>query len=369
MTTPTKPNLSDENTIETTMSQLPEFYELSEATDVALFLLGPHGVGKTQSFYEWLNKKQRLMCDRVVSIMDPTADFAMAALDADGDLRFRHNRSFPFQGFESDWLHPSSNKPPAIFFDEFNQGSTSAQNAAMKIVWERHVHGKPLIPGTMITLAGNRLSDMAFVHKTSGPMANRVLWLYIHADLHSFLDYAHSTGKIDPFVVAYLQLNPEHLHISTMNVESLDAQTKTLVSYDGPHPTPRSWENVSKVLAVPDLPESTRLTAIARLVGTSVAINFEQTLRLKNDLPNLDRICATGSDKIPKNASTRLVLVPALLKRVSNKNLGNILTYLDSLPDVEIATIFVRLLVKHQLAMTSNPAYAAWAVKNAHKLA
>jgi hypothetical protein len=362
-----RPENEEFEVIETTIGTLPEYLDLSEKTDVALNIIGPHGCGKTQVVYEYASKRGRLVCDRVVSIMDPTAEFAMAGLDAEGDLKFRHNRSFPFRGFEKEWVHESTKQPPLVFLDEFNQAQTSQQNMAMKLVLERHVHGRPLIEGTMMVLAGNRLSDHAFVNRYSGPMANRVLWLYIQPSLEDFLDFAHATGRIHEFVIAYLKLNPNHLHISQMEETTADEQTKTMAAFEGPHPTPRTWEFVSKVLDA-DPTEHVRMTAISGLVGSAVAIQFEQTYRLKDDMPNLTELCKTGKGKVPKEVGTRFVLVSALLKRVEEKNLTNILKYFEQM-DAEVSLMFVKLMLKHKLTLASHPAYAKWAVKHGHLLA
>lgn len=362
-----RPEDSEFEVVETTIDQLSHHLDLSDKTGIALNIIGPHGCGKTQTVYQWAEAHDRLICDRVVSIMDPTAEFAMAGLDPSGDLKFRHNRSFPFQGFEDEWLHPKSRQPPVVFFDEFNQAQTSQQNMAMKIVLERQVHNRPLIPNSLMVLAGNRLSDHAFVSKSSGPMANRVMWLYLQPSLEAFLDFAHSTGRIHEFVIAYLKLNPSHLHISTIEETTMDNQTKTLLSYEGPHPTPRTWEFVSKVLES-NPSEHVRLTAISGLVGSSVAINFEQTYRLKDDMPDLNILCTTGKGKVPKDVGTRFVLISALLKRVDEANLGNILKYFELL-DSEVSVMFVRLMLKHKLNLASHPSYAAWAVKHGSQLA
>ena len=362
-----RPDEQEFEHIETTIAALPEYLELADNTGIGLNIIGPHGVGKTQIVYAHGEKGRRLVCDRVVSIMDPTAEFAMAGLDASGDLKFRHNRSFPFEGFEDEWLHPDSKQPPIIFLDEFNQAQTSQQNMAMKLVLERHVHNRPIIKGSMMVLAGNRITDHAFVNRYSGPMANRVLWLYVQASLEDFFDFAHSSGRIHEFVIAYLKLNPTHLHISTMEETTADQQTKQMAAYEGPHPTPRTWEFVSKVLdANPN--EHVRLTAIAGLVGPAVATTFEQTYRLKDDMPDLTKVCKTGEGHVPKEVGTRFVLVSALLKRVSEDNLTNILKYFTKM-DAEVSVMFVKLMLKHKLTLASHPAYANWAVKHGNLLA
>lgn len=353
--------------IETTIGELPKYLELADQTGIALNIIGPHGVGKTNLVYDYGRQHNRLVCDRVVSIMDPTAEFAMAALDPSGELKFRHNRSFPFEGFEDEWEHPDSRAAPIVFFDEFNQAQTSQQNMAMKIVLERHVHNRPLIKNTMMVLAGNRITDHAFVNRYSGPMANRVLWLYLQPSLEDFFDFAHATARIHEFVIAYLKLNPLHLHISTMEETTLDEQTKIMATYEGAHPTPRTWEFVSKVLEANPI-EHVRLTAIAGLVGPAVATTFEQTYRLKDDMPDLSKVCKTGDGKVPNEVGTRFVLVSALLKRVAEDNLGNILKYFSKM-DPEVSVMFVKLMLKHKLTLASHPAYANWAVKYGKLLA
>lgn len=362
-----RPDEQEFEHIETTIAELPKYLQLADDTGIALNIIGPHGVGKTQIVYAYGLETNRLVCDRVISIMDPTAEFAMAALDQTGDLKFRHNRSFPFEGFEDEWMHPTSKAPPIVLFDEFNQAQTSQQNMAMKIVLERHVHNRPLIPGTMMVLAGNRITDHAFVNRYSGPLANRVMWLYLQPSLEDFFDFAHSTSRIHEFVIAYLKLNPNHLHISTMEETTIDEQTKVMATYEGPHPTPRTWEFVSKVLDS-NPPEHVRLTSIAGLVGPAVATTFEQTYRLKDDMPDLAELCKTGEGKQPKEVGTRFVLVSALLKRVAEDNLANILKYFGKM-DSEVSVMFVKLMLKHKLTLASHPAYAAWAVKHGKLLA
>lgn len=345
---------------------LPEFFDIASETGTACNIIGSHGTGKTSMVYEWAKKNGRKVCDRVVSIMDPTADFAMGAIDREGNLDFRHNRSFPFVGFEDKWLGDNG-EPPVAFFDEFNQAPTAQQNMAMKLVQERHLHGRPLIPGTTIIMAGNRLSDQAFVNKISGPMANRVMWLYLTTNLEDTLDWGISTGRLDDFVMAYLKLNPDHLHINTMKQETADEQTKTLLSYDGPHPSPRAWENVSKVLRLKPSDE-TRLISISGLISYAVATSFEHTYRLRNDMPNLDNICTTGHDKIPQDTATRFILLTALTKRMTKDNIGNIFKYFGNF-DIEVQVMLAKLINKHHPKLKSNPAFTNWALKNGHHLA
>lgn len=357
-------NTPNMDVVETRPRDLPDYLDLCAEIGVAAFMIGTHGVGKTSILYDWATAHNRKLCDRVVSIMDPTADFAMGALDRDGSLDFRHNRSFPFVGFEPEWVNDSN--PPVVFFDEFNQATTTNQNMAMKIIQERHLHGRPLIPGTAIFLAGNRLSDQAFVNKVSGPMANRVMWLYLTLSLEDTLDWGISTGRLDDFVMAYLKLNPDHLHISTMRQEDIDGQTKVLASYESAHPSPRAWENVSKVLRT-NPSEPVRLAAVSGLVGLAVATNFEQTYRLRNDMPDLDDICLRGHAKIPSDVATRFVLLNACMRRVDKTNLGNIFKYFGNF-DVEVQVMLAKLIAKHKEGLKSHTAFTQWAIKNAHHL-
>ena len=114
------------------------------------------------------------------------------------------------------------------------------------------------------------------------------------------------------------------------------------------------------------------LSTIENLVGNTPLVHLQR-------LPGMTDATATDVRGPIPHAHERtmlyrlaiplFVLVSALLKRVDEDNLGNILTYFGSLKAPEVSVMFVKLMLKHKLTLASHPAYAKWAVKHGKLLA
>lgn len=338
------------------IDKIEPFVAHSEVSQAPLMLTGPSGIGKSE-FVESIASKGGRLCSTKILAALGTEDIALAGpRPGDNFISFLMNNGFPFVGTEDRWLHPKTGKAPFLFLDEISNVMPYMRNAVLQMFSERSMHGIPFIPGTVLIAAGNRASDAADVSKMSGPLANRLVHLNVDPPtVEGFKSYCVSKG-VNEFIPAYIDQNPTHLHRF-----NADEFASGLLAF----PTPRAWVRfVAPILDNPTLDDFQRMTLIAGSVGPGVAQDFETFYRLRLELPNMDTILNTGKGNIPKNVSTKFLVVAALVRRATNQNLGNVLNYVATLAstDPEWADLFEKNLLTRNPTFALQPAYTKWAL-------
>lgn len=310
--------------------------------DVAVFLHGPPGIGKSQVVHQTAKALKMGLIDMRLSIRDPVDLRGLPLIDAKTKTTL--------------WLPPAElpnekrdGKKGILFLDEMNTANQSMQAAAMGLVLDRKLGDYRLPPGWVPVAAGNRLADRAVATRMGTALRNRFAHIEVGVDVDAWTAWAHSVG-INPVLIAFMKFRPGLLHIMP-------------TGDDNSFPTPRSWEQVAKFL---DATVSIRQGLIAGLVGEGPAAELTGFINTWTRMPNLKEILTDPKRaKVPKDDEPSIFfgLAVALAAKADQKTFANILEYGKRMPK-EFEVMMVNETVKKSPDLMKTQSYTNWAIKN-----
>ena len=313
--------------------------------NVAVFLWGAPGIGKSSIIKQIAQKKDIGFIDLRLALMDPT------------DLK-----GIPF--YDKD-AHQALWAPPAflprdgsgiLFLDELNSAPPSVQASAYQLILDRRVGEYELPDGWAIVAAGNREGDKGVTYKMASPLANRFVHFEMDVSVDDWCDWAYK-NEIDESIIGYVSYKNEHLF-----------------TFDAKNPqkafaTPRSWEYVDKILKS-NIDEKLILESISGAISKEVAVGFLSFKKVQNRLPSIDEILKTGrgeySDEVDVLYALSIGLVSAVLKDEST--LDNVLRYSLNLKG-EFSVKVVQDLQRNGVIMEHSKVFKEWVEKFSYLLA
>lgn len=236
-----------------------------------------------------------------------------------------------------------------ILFDELSDAPRSLQSCAYQIILDRQISSYKLPEGWYPMAAGNRREDRAAAQSLSTALANRFAHIEIEADIDAFVEYANQVD-IDPMLVGFLRYRPNLLH----SMEGANLLT---------FPTPRAWEQVSKVMDAPNA--LLRMKLVRGLVGEGPAVELESFLKVC-DLPDLDDVVKDPKRcRIPKEPGARYAMSSMLSRGASRQNLTAITTYTQR-EDFgrEFEIVMMLDACKRDASLTDTKAFVDWGMRN-----
>ena len=237
-----------------------------------LLLLGPPGIGKTDTMKEIAKRTDRKLFleHPAVSAPEDYKGFAMFHKD-EADF-------FPLGQWKEIISYPN---PLIIGVDDLPQAPIAVQNGFMQYLHPRgRTLGKHTIPEHAAVIAcGNRQEDNAGVMGLTEPLKDRFATiLELEVTLDEWCNWAMEFG-INPFVIAFLRYRPAYL---SKFDPSRDIARRS--------PTPRAWEGVSNLMKLNWSSNGLLTEAIQGAVGDQAAVEFMQFKNIISTLPDLDDI-------------------------------------------------------------------------------
>ncbi len=174
-------------------------------------------------------------------------------------------------------------KPVLLFFDEINTAVASNQVVAYEIALDRKMGGHPLPKGTAVIMAGNRVQDRGATYEMPMPLANRLIHIDITAEIDQYIEYGME-HNFHEGLLAFLKTKPDMLEVAPS-------------SGNWAFPTPRTWEMTSTILKDADknnIDELITKKLVNSVIGSGASAELFAYLRLKTELPDLDKILETG---------------------------------------------------------------------------
>lgn len=288
----------------------------------SIFLWGSPGIGKSAVVAE-VAKEEGVGCiDFRLTLCDPT------------DLR---GIPIPYTGKDGEqtakWIAPSElprNGKGFLFFDDFPTAPPLVQASAYQIAIKPHQLGEYKLPeGYVIVGAGNTMKDRSLARAMPKALSNRFAHITYEVNYEDWSDWGIKNG-IHEAVLGYIHFKPDHLHV--FNPESSEEAFAT----------PRSWEQTSRILKIVK-DESIQAQAIAGSVGQGIAATFQAFLKVRNELPNLDKIF-DGENMVPDRMDLKYAIVTSLATRAKTTQFDRLIDYSSHLPD-ELAVLLVKLLM------------------------
>ncbi len=160
-------------------------------------------------------------------------------------------------------VFPKSDQDTIIMFlDDAHLCNRQIQAYMFQLLTYRSIHDHRLPKNVAIILAGNRGNDKAGFQEILAPVANRIFFVELHADVDQWMqDYALKNG-IRSDIITFLQNYPESL--TGKPIES------------GAWPSPRSWSYASMTIDSfgESLTDQAMFTILTGHVGTEATTRF-----------------------------------------------------------------------------------------------
>lgn len=161
-----------------------------------------------------------------------------------------------------------------LFLDEITACDKSIAVAAYELILDRRLGTLYSIPdGWMVVAAGNTVTDRAVANAMSSALANRFMHFELEPNVEDWFLWAirHS---IHPAVIGFIKWRPSYLF--QMNNQNLQRGW----------PSPRSWENVSKMCHICKNEDVLR-KLVYGLVGNAVGVEFMEYLKTSNKFDDI----------------------------------------------------------------------------------
>lgn len=165
------------------------------------------------------------------------------------------------------------NKLHVVFFDEINRSADPAiMNAIFQLTTEWRVGQHKLLPNVIILLALNPEAEGYLVNSMDPALINRICFLFVKPEFKDWKEYAENKG-LEQSVIDFLDTNRSFF--SHDGILKMDGQDKRF-------PTPRAWENVSRVINtfgldfsnIKDAVSDISFKVIAGVVGETAALEY-----------------------------------------------------------------------------------------------
>lgn len=304
-----------------------------------LFIWGPPGVGKSSVVRQVAEGEKLAVVDLRMLLLDPV-DLRGLPVPHGGKVRWSPPEFLPDSG------------RGILFLDELNAAPPLVQASVYQLVLDRKVGEYSLPDGWYVVAAGNREADQSIAHAMPSALLSRFEHLELIPDLDSWRTWAYGAG-VDPSVIGFLDFRPALLY-------DYREESKAF-------PCPRTWEMVSRVLAL-DVRDEELSRALEGCVGVAAATEFDLYRKSLRQLPKLERI-VHGEDLFPSDPSTGYAVVTGLVARFGGEDThtARLIEYarrLGSHGFRELEVLLVRDLLRRHPAVGRSPAFRAWAKEN-----
>lgn len=225
---------------------------------------------------------------------------------------------------KAEWLSPDflpngkNKKQGILFLDEINLAPQSVMAAGYQLILDRKLGNYTLPEGWKIVAAGNRAEDQAAVTKFPAPLSNRFVHIDLDVDGDEWRKWAINKG-VSEQIVAFLGKMPQHLF-------------KMPKAGERSFPTPRSWENASKLH---DLG-----LRIDSAIGEGVAAEFYAFIKVYEKLPDVDAILDGKEKRIPEELDVLWATMMSIVYKAQIAHIPNIFPYVAKMPkEFEVVTL------------------------------
>jgi len=249
------------------IQELKQLIPLAHKANVTLAVVGPHGVGKSQTFVQYAKENDMKLVDLRLGQCDigdllGLADFKKDANGNNIKTEFKPPNWFPLE----------KNSKGILFLDEINLARQDVLQAVFQLVLDRKLHEMVLPKGWIVACAMNPdTEDYSVTSFVSEALKDRFLWVKFTPTNEEYFQYCESSS-MNKDLLDFLRLNPEVLSAKLADF-SLEVK-----------PSKRSWSTVDRLLSL-GLPQSILLETISGMVGMEAASQFVAYLEKNRDRP------------------------------------------------------------------------------------
>ncbi|MGB9812465.1 MAG: ATP-binding protein [Thermovenabulum sp.] len=319
------------------MSQYKEIIKKLIKINLPVMLWGPPGVGKSQMVKDAAKELGYSLVDMRLQEMSPVDLRGIPVEDKEtGRAKWLPPYDLPME--ERDGVRG------VLFLDELPNADRDVQSVALRLILDRRIGTYELPKQWVPIAAGNRVQDRAGAYSLISSLANRLIHIPVYSSMPSldieikdveinveeWRKWAYENDVAEE-IVAFISYRPKLLYTVTKQVA---------------YPTPRMWgDYVNKVIKTIGYDRE----IISGCIGEGPAAEFMAYVKVKNELPDIEKILATGDGEVPTRPDVTYMLVTSLISKIKDlkkqeKKLENAFKYIMKLQK-EYQVMFVKDLV------------------------
>ena len=242
---------------------MKRMYDIALASGDSLMQWGAPGVGKSQAVQQWnadkvLEYQKRIAAGEKVKPWNPEVCDVRLSMKEPVDLvgvpiptKNEKGEMATVWAIPSMWPRDNGEfSGGVIHLDEMNQGQAAILNAAFQLIQDRALGEYKVHEGYLIIGSSNPAAFNNTVTEFSGPLSNRFSHFNVKANFESWMNHRlNHGGNLD--VMTFLKTQGEGMLYDTVAIENRFGD-KADCLYTDIIITPRSWEVVERVLALPN---------------------------------------------------------------------------------------------------------------------
>ena len=242
---------------------MKRMYDIALASGDSLMQWGAPGVGKSQAVQQWnadkvLEYQKRIAAGEKVKPWNPEVCDVRLSMKEPVDLvgvpiptKNEKGEMATVWAIPSMWPRDNGEfSGGVIHLDEMNQGQAAILNAAFQLIQDRALGEYKVPEGYLIIGSSNPAAFNNTVTEFSGPLSNRFSHFDVKANFESWMNHRlNHGGNLD--VMTFLKTQGEGMLYDTVAIENRFGD-KADCLYTDIIITPRSWEVVERVLALPN---------------------------------------------------------------------------------------------------------------------
>lgn len=242
---------------------MKRMYDIAYAAKDSLMQWGAPGVGKSQAVQQWnadkvLEYQRRIAAGENVKPWNPVVCDVRLSMKEPVDLvgvpiptKNEKGEMATVWAIPSMWPRDDDQySGGVIHLDEMNQGQAAILNAAFQLIQDRALGEYKVPEGYLIIGSSNPAAFNNTVTEFSGPLSNRFSHFNVKANFESWMNHRlNHGGNLD--VMTFLKTQGEGMLYDTVAIENRFGD-KADCLYTDIIVTPRSWEVVERVLALPN---------------------------------------------------------------------------------------------------------------------
>ena len=242
---------------------MKRMYDIALASGDSLMQWGAPGVGKSQAVQQWnadkvLEYQKRIAAGEKVKPWNPEVCDVRLSMKEPVDLvgvpiPTKNEKGEMATVWATPSMWPRDNgefSGGVIHLDEMNQGQAAILNAAFQLIQDRALGEYKVPEGYLIIGSSNPAAFNNTVTEFSGPLSNRFSHFNVKANFESWMNHRlNHGGNLD--VMTFLKTQGEGMLYDTVAIENRFGD-KADCLYTDIIITPRSWEVVERVLALPN---------------------------------------------------------------------------------------------------------------------
>lgn len=263
----------------------------------------------------------------------------------------------------------AADRPVLIMIDEFTKAMAPVQNMLHPLLEVKPRLGDLYLPKDSIVFLTGNLSTDGVGDNLKAHTRNRLTVLNVRKpSADEFIDWAVSSGRIDPVVLAWVRAFPHAMASYTDGDQDGNPYIYNPKAAQFGYVSPRSLERASNIVRRRRMYDAETLThALKGTIGEAGARDMENYVAYADQIPSWDDVVNDPKKtKVPESAGACAVMVFGAVAKVTKDTFAPAMAYLERF-EPEWQTVFALNVAKspdkQAIAFSSNE-FRQWLQRN-----